>query len=104
MKKTFKELADACHSQKWQMSAIFVYNWCTPIPLWNKRIYKDVVDNYKKLNYTDTLLHTIQNKYNCYTIIPNLVIADVSESNIREGRNVEVHAEVMGWDLSNYMR
>jgi hypothetical protein len=46
----------------------------------------------------------IQTKYrdNCYVVYPNLVIADVSDSDIREKRNPEEHAKKLRWDLSNY--
>jgi len=70
----------------------------------DNKIYKDVLEKYRtKLNYVDTLLHYIQDKFNCFSIIPNLIISDVTKSSIRNGRIMEEYAEIMGWDLVNYI-
>jgi hypothetical protein len=37
-----------------------------------------------------------------FAIDPPLIIADVSESAIRPGRDLEEHARKHGWDLSDY--
>ena len=49
-------------------------------------------------------LSKVMKKYpdHCFVAFPNLVIADVSKSNIRESRNMAEHAEKMKWDLSFY--
>jgi len=71
----------------------------------DSKIYKNILNYYKtKKSYADTLLHNIQNEFNCYTIIPNLVIADVSVSNIRGDRIVDTYSEKMGWNITNYKR
>ena len=70
----------------------------------DNKIFQDVLDKYRtKLNYADTLLHYIQDKFNCFSIIPNLIISDVTKSSIRNGRIMEEYAEIMGWDLVNYI-
>ncbi len=38
----------------------------------------------------------------CFVAYPNLVIADVSSSSIREDRDLNLHAERMRWDLADY--
>lgn len=46
----------------------------------------------------------IQSKHpqNCYVIYPNLIIADVRDSNLREKRDLESHAIKMKWNLNLY--
>ncbi len=46
----------------------------------------------------------IQAKYrnNCYVLYPNLVIADVSDSDLREKRDMTQHSSLIKWDLSLY--
>jgi GR25 family glycosyltransferase involved in LPS biosynthesis len=39
---------------------------------------------------------------NVFVVDPPLVIADVSESDIRPGRGLEAHADKHGWDLAEY--
>lgn len=53
----------------------------------------------------DTILHIIQNKYykNCFTAFPNLIISDVSESDIRSPRDNERHKIKMKWNLAKYV-
>lgn len=38
----------------------------------------------------------------CYTFFPNLVIADVSDSDIRGGRSMSEQAKILKWSLENY--
>ena len=49
-------------------------------------------------------LRTVTETYpkQCFTLFPNLVIADVSESDIREGQNQKKLAERLKWDLEVY--
>lgn len=46
----------------------------------------------------------IQSKYpnDCYVIYPNIAIADVRESDLREKRDPNEHAIKMKWDLNSY--
>jgi len=68
-------------------------------------IYDDILECLTiKNDYVDTLLHNIQSKYNCYTFIPNLIIADVSDSIIRGRRDENLNSEKMGWELIKYIR
>jgi glycosyltransferase involved in cell wall biosynthesis len=39
---------------------------------------------------------------NCYVLAPNIVIADVSESDIREGQDQKILAEQLKWDMADY--
>ena len=55
----------------------------------------DIVE--KNKDRIDTILHSIQEKYACYTVLPNIVISDVSKSIIREGRNQAEISEQNGW-------
>jgi len=45
-----------------------------------------------------------QTKYNddCFVFYPNIVIADVSHSDIRGDRNMKEHSIKMKWNLNNY--
>ena len=38
-----------------------------------------------------------------FAVVPPLVIADVSESSIREGRDLDAHADKHGWDRAAYV-
>lgn len=55
----------------------------------------------KIIDYNICLL---QEKYykQCYTIHPNICIADVSESLLRKSRDQSVHNEKMKWNIYNY--
>jgi hypothetical protein len=46
----------------------------------------------------------IQSKYknNCYVLYPNLVIADVRDSDLRESRQIDEHSEKMKWVNQDY--
>lgn len=57
---------------------------------------------WSKKNNIDTLLHNIQNDCKCYTMIPNIVISDVTASNIRDSREMKYTSKLFGWNLQNY--
>ena len=50
-------------------------------------------------------LRDLYKKYydNCFVITPNLIIADVKQSDIRESRNQNEMANIFRWDLSQYI-
>ena len=52
----------------------------------------------------DGKLHRLQKKYNnkCFVLFPNLIIADVSDSDIRKSRNNDEFRKKMKWNLENY--
>lgn len=52
----------------------------------------------------DYKLWDIQKKYykQCYTSFPNLVMSDVSDSDIRKSRDVDEHKSKMKWNLYEY--
>ncbi len=68
----------------------------------------DAILNTSKINDKpiDFKLWDIQKKFykQCYTCFPNLVISDVSSSDIRESREIIAHGQRMKWDLSKYKR
>lgn len=69
------------------------------------RIYDDLILEFSKKDApADRILTRIQKKYysECFTMYPNIVIADVTTSDIRKERNMNSHAELMKWDLNNF--
>jgi GR25 family glycosyltransferase involved in LPS biosynthesis len=51
-------------------------------------------------------LRTIYKKYpnNCYVIYPNIIIANLSESDIRSGKDIyEISHKISGWNLENFI-
>ena len=71
----------------------------------DKSIYDEVLKTEKILNVPiDTKLCEIQKKYykKCFTFYPNLTIADVSYSDIRDTRDINTHSKNIRWDLSLY--
>lgn len=68
-------------------------------------IYDDMIQELSKKDApADGMLVEIQKKYygHCFTMYPNIVIADVRTSDIRGGRDMKFHAEKMKWDLNNF--
>ena len=68
-------------------------------------VFDEILNLYnKKLSIDNIYSNYIQTKYygECFTLYPNLIIADVSESNIRNGRDQETHSIKMKWDLKKY--
>jgi GR25 family glycosyltransferase involved in LPS biosynthesis len=67
----------------------------------DSEIYEDLISAFsKKTAPADALLASVQekNKGKCFTIYPNIVIADVTTSDIRPPRNLNTHAEKMKWN------
>lgn len=66
-------------------------------------VYDDII-NYNHTKSIDNHLSDIQKKYykQCYTFYPNICIADVTSSNIREPRDQNLHNKLMKWDLYRY--
>lgn len=50
----------------------------------------------------DKRLHKVQNEKNCISMIPNLIISDVKNSDIREPRNMDTYSQRVYWHLDNY--
>lgn len=70
-------------------------------------IFDEILAITKDLNipFDSFLSTTIQKKYKnkCFVFYPNVVISDVSNSDIREGvENVREHAGLLRWDLTKY--
>ena len=69
----------------------------------NKKMIEIALKEYLKMIYiVDNLNILIKEKLKIITIFPNLVISDVSESDIREKRNFESHLDRFKWDISLY--
>ena len=67
-------------------------------------IYDAILEEAKKEDVAiDKLLSNIQeaNYGKCYTFYPNIIIPDVTESNIRQSRNQIEHSKKMRWNLLN---
>ena len=73
----------------------------------DRSIYKKLIKDIKLMNcpFDSGPLRNIYKKYRtrCFVASPNLIIADVSESDIRESRNQTQFAERVGWNLKSYM-
>jgi len=70
-------------------------------------IYDDLIYTFEKRSKSvDNLLSTIQSKYKnqCITLYPNIVISDVSESEIRESKNLEEYSKIMRWDIKDFTK
>lgn len=65
----------------------------------DKSVYNTILDLNKDMLSYDNLLAKVQDIYKdtCYTFYPNIVIPDVSTSNIRNARNQSEHAKKMRW-------
>jgi len=71
-----------------------------------REIIKLAENNLTKYNPFDyTCLGAIQKKYgnDCFITVPQLVIVDVTDSNIRNRRKQDVFIENMGWDVDEYI-
>jgi GR25 family glycosyltransferase involved in LPS biosynthesis len=69
-------------------------------------IYDEIIEILENTDTTvDNTLLLIQKKFykNCYTFLPNLIIADVSDSDIRKPRNQNEHSIKMNWNLQDYV-
>lgn len=68
-----------------------------------KRIFTDILSVLDDTSLPiDKKYHIIQRKFNVYTMMPNIVISDVSSSNIRSERNMNIFASCAGWNLDFY--
>jgi hypothetical protein len=69
-------------------------------------IIDDILDMYTTEHQfglpCDTKLHDIQRRHTALVMYPNLMIADVTSSDLREGRDMTEHSVKMGWDKSLY--
>lgn len=74
----------------------------------NRSMFKlilSLLKKYKNLPHDIYVYGYIQSKYNndCYVCLPNIVIADVLGSNIRDNRDVEIFSNKMKWTLTDYV-
>lgn len=68
-----------------------------------QQLFQVLVDLFSELMMNvDTYLTGIQEKYKCYVIYENLIIADVSESDISHPRDVVKYGKIFGWSHLNY--
>jgi GR25 family glycosyltransferase involved in LPS biosynthesis len=69
-------------------------------------IYDEIIDILRfPTKSIDNILSDLQIQHyrKCFTFYPNICIADVSESEIREGRDNTKHSSIMRWNLINYV-
>lgn len=73
----------------------------------NSEIYEEVINTLSNFSTTaDNSISEIQKKYYgfCFSFYPNICIADVTDSDIREKRDFTTHSERMRWNLiKNYV-
>ena len=71
---------------------------------YDESVYKEIMKDISLMEtaFDNTPIGHIFESYpeECFVAFPNLIIADVRSSNIREGRNLDKFAEKMQWDLS----
>lgn len=68
-------------------------------------IFDDLIETFSQKNsQVDKMLSDIQKKYHgeCFTMYPNIVIPDVSTSDIRSPRDIQTHSSLMKWNLENF--
>lgn len=74
--------------------------------LYNRNIFKNLLKEAKKMigTFDTNALNVIYKSYRnqCFVIYPNIVIADVSHSNIRPPKNIINEAIKHRWDLQNF--
>jgi len=71
----------------------------------DESVYDEILETENIINVPiDAKLMELQKKYykKCFTFYPNLTIADVSSSDIRGKRDINVHSKNMKWDLNLY--
>ena len=72
--------------------------------LYNKKIFKELLDLIKKHNCPiDVCLRYINKKNNSYVVYPNIAIAETTKISTisNETRNLRFHKNIVKWDLSN---
>jgi GR25 family glycosyltransferase involved in LPS biosynthesis len=71
----------------------------------DRSMFDELIEAFSAKNeQVDKILTRIQEKHygECYTMYPNIVIADVRTSDIRSGRDIYSHSEKMKWNLSMF--
>jgi glycosyltransferase involved in cell wall biosynthesis/GR25 family glycosyltransferase involved in LPS biosynthesis len=72
--------------------------------IFNKNVFSTLLNSIKKVNAPiDLCMRDVIRKYNCYTVYPNIVVADTTRkssiSNLK--RNLRDHKNKVKWDLKN---
>ena len=68
-------------------------------------LYDELIEEYyKKEKPVDVVLSDIQKKYygSCYTFYPNIMVADVGDSDIRDSVNMKEYAKQVRWDMRKF--
>ena len=70
-------------------------------------LYDELIEQFgNKKKQVDRILSDVQEKYynSCYTFYPNIAIADVEDSDIRDTTDIDInkHAITMRWNLDNF--
>lgn len=68
-------------------------------------MFQTLVDLFSKLEMNvDMYLEEIQNKYECFVIHENFMIADLTDSDISKSRDIEEYGKIFGWDNRKYYK
>ena len=70
----------------------------------HESIYNEILNGRDIINPIDTKMFDIQKKYKkqCLTFFPNLIISDISDSDIRPSRDMSFHSDKMKWNTNLY--
>jgi GR25 family glycosyltransferase involved in LPS biosynthesis len=121
----FKEIISNLFKRKWSIILLGSSqdNWNFPIKpgsgyyhpnntngsfamIYNKNIFKNLLKESKKMigTFDTNALNMIYKSYynECFVIYPNIVIADVSHSNIRPPKNIVAEAIKHHWNLADF--
>jgi GR25 family glycosyltransferase involved in LPS biosynthesis len=70
-------------------------------------IYKYIINEIKKFNcnFDSGPIRSIYKKYpnKCYTLYPNIIIADLKNSNTQKDRDMKQYAKIFKWKLENFI-
>lgn len=69
-----------------------------------REIIKELIELFEQpvIMPCDTRLHKIHEEKECYVMYPQPFIADVRDSDLRGGRNIEEYAKKVNWNINNY--
>jgi hypothetical protein len=65
-------------------------------------LFAEVLNAPPNYCHDSCVLRDLYARHTAYVCYPNIVIADVTESDIQEGRNMQEHAKCMRWNLADY--
>lgn len=83
-------------------NSLGTFGYCLDISTYDDII--SLLENRNNIKSVDNLLSDFQNNNygNCYTIYPNIVISDVSESDIRNTKSIVEYSKIVKWNLDKF--